>query len=592
MSIFNAIKLIGGLGLFLYGMKVMGDSLEKVAGNRLKKLIEVLTSHPFKGLLVGTVVTGIIQSSSATTVMVVGFVNSGIMTLAQSVGVIMGANIGTTVTAQILRLGDISSSNTVLQLLKPSIMSFVFIAVGIVMVFAASKKRTKSLGEVFIGFGVLFVGMVIMEESVAFIKDLPNIKDAFATLSNPLFGVLVGTVVTAIIQSSSASVGILQAVASTGLLKFSSAAPIILGQNIGTCITAILSSIGTNKNAKRAAMIHLYFNLIGTALFLSAMYFVQRTVGLPFWNNTVNRGNIADFHTLFNVSCAVLFLPVNKMFIWLANKTIRESHKTDYAYQRLDDRLVKTPSIAVGQCQQVVAEMGMLASKNLELARRVIFENDLSLIGEVKKNEDQLDESEAALGRYLTKITGQTLSDNDSKVVSELFHLIGDYERIGDYCENLCEVVEDMNFRDMKFSKSAYLELNTMIEAVVEILNISNEVYQKNDDDLARRVEPLEEVVDMFKDNLRSKHVERLKNRECDVNSGIQFVEMINNLERIADHCSNIAVYVLEKNSGLRNFDVHNYLRDLHSGVSKEYLDYFTYYKDKYYGKLETIEQQ
>lgn len=586
MNIFNIIKLVGGLGLFLYGMKVMGDSLEKVAGDKLKKIVEMLTSNAFKGLLVGTVVTGIIQSSSATTVMVVGFVNSGIMTLTQSVGVIMGANIGTTVTAQILRLGDISSSNLFLQLLKPNMVSFIFIAIGVAMVFVSGKKRIKSLGEVFIGFGVLFVGMVIMEESVAFIKDLPNIRNLFASLSNPVLGVVAGAFITALVQSSSASVGILQAVASTGLLKFSAAAPIIMGQNIGTCITALLASIGTNKNAKRAAMIHLYFNLMGTFLFLIVIYLVQKTIGLSFWDNVVNRGNIADFHTIFNISSAILFLPINKMFIFLANKTIKQDAEADYAYLRLDDRLIKTPAIAVGQCQLVVNEMGALALKNLELARRVILENKLNLIEEIKENEEKLDESEAALGRYLAKITGEPLNDSDSKVISELFHLIGDYERIGDYCENLCEVVEDMNFRDMKFSKNAYLELDAMIEAVVEILNIANEAYQKNDDNIARKVEPLEEVVDMFKDNLRSKHVERLKNRECDINSGIQYVEMLNNLERIADHCSNIAVYVLQKNTDLPNFDVHNYLRDLHSGTSKEYIDYLNYYKDKYYGKL------
>ncbi len=581
MNASNIIALFGGLGLFLYGMKVMGDGLEKAAGDRMHRIIEKMTNTIFKSVFVGAIVTALVQSSSATTVMVVGFVNAGIMRLTQAVGVIMGANIGTTITAQILRLGDIDKNVWYLTMLKPKTIAPLAVALGVMLIFFTKKKKTNVFGEILVGFGLLFIGMSTMEGAVKVLRDLPEFKEAFVAFSNPVIGVLVGAGITALIQSSSASVGILQAVASTGLVTFSSAVPIILGQNIGTCVTALLSSIGANKNAKKAAFIHLMFNMVGTIVFLIAIYLYQGVIGFTFWGNVMNRGNIADFHTLFNITNTVMLIPFAGLLVKLSNIVVRGKEETKQQ-QFLDERFLTTPSVAVSQVIKEVVRMGKMAQNNVLLAVKAIINRTTSKNKKIEENEDIIDVMESNITQYLIKLTDEPLNTEESNKVSGVFHLINDIERIGDHAVNLSEYSTYIVNESIEFSDLAKHELKVMFNAVEEIVDLAITAYEEQDVELAKKIQPFEDVVDLIKETLRIRHIDRLSQQKCNLKAGVVFLDIISNLERIADHCSNIGISIEQQHSADEDFDPHQYLEHLHQNKTVEYENLYEMYKEKY----------
>ncbi|MCG8499932.1 MAG: Na/Pi cotransporter family protein [Firmicutes bacterium] len=581
MSITNLITLLGGLGLFLFGMKVMGDGLEKAAGNKMHKIIETMTSNIFRSVLVGAVVTTLVQSSSAATVMVVGFVNAGIMRLTQAVGVIMGANIGTTVTAQLLRLGDIDKGAWYLVMLKPKTLAPLAVAIGVAFLLFAKRKKLNTLGEILTGFGMLFVGMATMEGAVYALRDLPQFKEAFVACSHPVVGVLVGAGVTALIQSSSASVGILQAVASTGLVTFSSAVPIILGQNIGTCITALLSSVGANKNAKKAAFIHLMFNTMGTIVFLVGIYSYQGFIGFSFWDNAMNRGGIADFHTIFNISNAVLLMPFAGILVKMAHVVVKGKEENK-GQHNLDERFLSTPAVAVSQAVKEVVRMGTMAQQNVLLSMESIIHKNTASNAKILEQEDMIDIMESDITKYLVKLSGHPLNKEENKVVSGLFHVITDIERIGDHAVNLSEYSTYIVKEDIEFSSLAKRELSIIFNAVKEIVALTIKAYEEQDIEAAKRIQPCEDIVDLLKETLRMRHIDRLSQQKCNSKAGVIFLDIINNLERIADHCSNIGIAVEQLNSARMELDPHMYLKHLHQNKPEEYEQLYAQYREKY----------
>lgn len=588
MTIVNILSLIGGLGLFLFGMRAMGEGLEKAAGDRMQKIIESLTSNLFKGVLVGTVVTGIIQSSSATTVMVIGFINAGVMSLRQAVGVIMGANIGTTVTAQILRLAGIQSNAWYLAMFKPEYLAPVAVIIGVFMLMFAKRKRNRSVGEILAGLGVLFIGMQTMSDALAPLETMPEIQQAFVVMGqNPILGVLTGTIVTALIQSSSASIGILQAVAATGIVPFSSAVPIIMGQNIGTCVTALLSSIGATKNAKRAAVIHLSFNIIGTIVFMVVIYAVQLLYGFPNWDAPISMGGIANFHTIFNILNTLILLPFSDMLVKLANFIIKTGGRSGGGKEPaniLDDRFLVTPSVAVAQSIKAVIDMITLAYNNYQACTGMIFNKEKNLtptLSLISDNENDIDNMESRLTTYLVKISEHDLSEEENNTVSGIFHVITDIERIGDHSLNISESMANLYDEGLKFSDSAKAELKKMTDAVSEVIELCIRAYSENDLEAAKRVQPIEAVVDILKRDLRQQHINRLTKQECDFNTGIAFLDIVNNLERISDHCSNIAIAV-EQSIDEVGFDPHSYTNKMDAVETQEYRDTFAQYKAKY----------
>jgi len=583
------IRLFGGLALFIYGMLLMGNALEKVAGEKLEKTLEFMTGNLFKGIALGAVVTGIIQSSSATTVMVVGFVNAGIMSLRQAAGVIMGANIGTTVTAQLLRLdssGQIGQS-LFFQIIKPSNLAYIAVFAGLLFIMLSKKRKAHDFGEILLGLGILFVGMSIMENAVSVFRDVPAFKNLFLTFSNPIFGVLAGLFVTAVIQSSSASVGILQALATTGAVTYSSAIPIILGQNIGTCVTALLSSIGASKNAKRAAMIHFYFNLIGSGVFLIGIYTLKALVGFPFWSLPVTKGAIANFHTVFNIATTLLFVPFHGFLVVLAERTIRPKKEcANDTMALLDERFYTTPSIALDQCRKTIIEMGAKALENVRLANNAVVDGVSPDLESFRNNEHFLDRAETRLSQYLIGIKHDELSEEGHKAYTEMFHSVSDFERIGDYAENLIDQYNEMQKRSVAFSEDAHNELTVIRRATEDIIALTLECYRKKDYSLAHRIEPLEEVIDLLKETLKTRHITRLQNGLCTIDIGVPFLEVIHNYEKISDHCSNIAVYVIESKIGSKDFDPHEYIKRAHEGITEEYKFYYNFYADQYYSMI------
>ena len=592
MSWINILNLAGGLALFLYGMNMLGGGLEKFSGGRLERTLEKMTNNVIKSVLLGALVTAAIQSSSATTVIVVGLVNAGIMRLKQAIGVIMGANIGTTVTAQILALNDIDSSSWFLNLLKPSTITPLVAVIGILLIMLSKKDSRKNIGTILIGFSILFTGMFTMESSVSVLKDIPEFTQVFASLSNPFLGVLVGAVVTAIIQSSSASVGILQALASTGAITYSAAFPIILGQNIGTCITAILASIGTSKNARRAAVAHLYFNLIGTTVFLIGIYTFQYTVGFPFWSDPIGRSGIANFHLIFNVVTTLLFLPFTGLLEKLAIRTVPDKAgdtQTASAGETviLDERFLKSPGLALKQCYNVVKTMGEYAKQNLADGVRILNSFDQNAIDHLLEKEDAVDIMEDRVGNYLIRISDKELSENESHQVSQLLHLINELERISDYCVNLTEGAQKLHAHGIAFSKQAKQELDAISQAVSEILQRAYESFVNNDVALAQTIEPLEEVIDTMQATLKDRHIERLRQGTCTIDAGIVFLETLTNLERISDHCSNIALYIIGYDEKNQYIDRHAYIKELHTGSTEAYSALLKQYSEKYFPMLE-----
>ena len=589
-DVLSIVQMIGGLALFIYGMTTMGKGLERAAGSKLEKTLEKMTGNVFTALIMGMVVTMVIQSSSATTVMVVGFVNAGIMTLKQSVGVILGANIGTTITAQILRLsGGEGSGNLFMDLLKPKNLAYIIVLVGVIIMMLAKKRRTRDIADIFTGFGILFIGMAVMEGAVAPLADLPQFADLFAAISNPVLGVVVGAGVTAIIQSSSASVGILQALSTTGAITYSAAIPIILGQNIGTCITAFLSSLGGSKNARRTAMVHFYFNLIGSIAFLVAIYAVQYTVGFSFWENPIDKGGIANFHTLFNVTCTVLFLPFTGLLVKLARWSVPTGETQEDPLAKLEPRFLTTPALALDQAQRCIADMGEAAKSNFHLAVDPMFGGSAASEEIFREHEAFLDRAEVEIGRYLTTMHN-VRSVDQRRQSAEMMHSLSDFEKIGDYAQNIFDRADEFRQAGLSFSATAMNELHAMTDAVSEVLDMTVEAYVTQSVSLARSVEPLEEVVDTMKEQLKSRHIERLGEGGCTMQTGIHFLDIVHDLEKISDHCSNIAIYTIQLVEGAEEFDTHAYAKaEFKSGPQFE--SKLKFYQNKYLSRLNDAAQ-
>ena len=589
-DVLSIVQMIGGLALFIYGMTTMGKGLERAAGSKLEKTLEKMTGNVFTALIMGMVVTMVIQSSSATTVMVVGFVNAGIMTLKQSVGVILGANIGTTVTAQILRLsGGDGSGNLFMDLLKPKNLAYIIVLVGVIIMMLAKKRRTRDIADIFTGFGILFIGMAVMEGAVAPLADLPQFADLFAAISNPVLGVVVGAGVTAIIQSSSASVGILQALSTTGAITYSAAIPIILGQNIGTCITAFLSSLGGSKNARRTAMVHFYFNLIGSIAFLVAIYAVQYAVGFSFWENPIDKGGIANFHTLFNVTCTLLFLPFTGLLVKLARWSVPTGETQEDPLAKLEPRFLITPALALDQAQRCIADMGEAAKSNFHLAVDPMFGGSAASEEIFREHEAFLDRAEVEIGRYLTTMHN-VRSVDQRRQSAEMMHSLSDFEKIGDYAQNIFDRADEFRQAGLSFSATAMNELHTMTDAVSEVLDMTVEAYVTQSVSLARSVEPLEEVVDTMKEQLKSRHIERLGEGGCTMQTGIHFLDIVHDLEKISDHCSNIAIYTIQLVEGAEEFDTHAYAKaEFKSGPQFE--SKLKFYQSKYLSRLNDAAQ-
>lgn len=585
-----AIRAIGGIALFIFGMNMLGGSLEKLSSGKMEKILEKLTSNVVKSVLLGAFVTAAIQSSAATTVIVVGLVNAGILKLSSAIGVIMGANIGTTITGQILRLGDLENNAGVgsfLKLLSPSTLAPFIAAVGVIIFLMSKKDSGKTIGEICVGVGILFTGMLSLTEAVSPLSELPAFRQLFETLTNPILGVAAGAFVTVLLQSSSASVGILQAISTTGVLTFSSAFPIIMGQNIGTCVTPIISAVGAGKNAKRAAAIHLYFNIIGTILFLIAVYTIQALVGLPFWNEPVDMGGIANFHTFFNIVVTICFIPFTKLLEKLAILTIRDKKEDDekgeiFTVPALEDRLLYSPSLAIQQATNTTVAMGKLALYNFREMRRMYDDYDEKTIEKLKENENSIDRMEDRLNAYLVKITQCELTDYENRRVTELLHLTSEFERIGDYTMNLIEDAEKLKEADITFSATALKEINVISDAVEEIIGMAVDIVERNDVAAAYRVEPLEETIDYLNETLKARHIERLKNGECVVESGVNFLDLLINLERISDHCSNTAVYVIGTQKADNGINRHEFIENAHAGKDENYARYEEEFMAKY----------
>jgi len=584
----DVITLIGAIATFLFGMSTMTDGLEKLSSGRLEGILERLTSNVFKGVLLGALVTGLIQSSAATTVMCVGFVNAGIMKLPQTVGIIMGANIGTTVTAQLLRLGDISSDNVFLALLKPSILGPLLAAVGIVLfMFLKGSSRRQIVGQILLGLGLLFIGMKTMENAVSGLQELPAFRELFVAFSNPLLGILVGAAVTALIQSSSASMGILQAVSSTGVVSFHIAIPLIMGQNIGTCITALLSAIGASKNAKRTAMVHLLFNIIGTLFFLVVLYAGNALFHFPFWGDVMNRGSIANLHLSFNVACTLLLLPFNRVLVKIV-ETLVPGDTGTIDINPLDERFLSSPAVALEHARAAVINMGTMARDNYRLAVELLSDYDDKKLERLHETESAIDKLENMLDSYLVKLTDRALTQSESNLVSELLHTLTNFERIGDYSVNLSESATALHSRDIAFSPVASRELRYLTDAVGKAVDTTLACYAGRDHALSMQVEPLEEVVDLMEDTLKNRHIERLKSGACTIELGTQFLELLINLERISDHCSNVAMLILRSTTPAKENlpDNHTYLKYLHSGASAEFEKLFAQYQEQYYAPI------
>ena len=545
MDIFSILNLIGGLSLFLFGMSLMGQALERRVGNRLKVLLGKLTTNRITGLTTGLGVTAVIQSSSATTVMVVGFVNSGLMTLRQAINVIMGANVGTTVTAWILSLSGISSDNVFVKLLKPSSFTPILALIGIILYMFTKESKKRDTGMILLGFATLMFGMEAMSGAVSGLRDLPEFQNMFVAFTNPVLGVLAGAILTAIIQSSSASVGILQALASTGAVTYGAAIPIIMGQNIGTCITAIISAVGANKNAKRAALVHLSFNVIGTVVWLSIFCIVKAVAVPAILGESASLMGIAVCHSAFNILCTMLMLPLAGMLEKMVKKMIPDNEVIEQT-EELDSRLLGSPSLALERCSQVLDSMAGIAVAALKDSIGSITRYDEETALRIREAEEKTDHLEDILGTYLVKLTSTQLGENESAKATEYMKVIGDYERIADHAVNILESAEELVQKGIVFSDQAQKEYNLISDAVEDILDLSHTAFKDTDLKAARKTEPLEQIVDELKETLRTRHILRLQKGECSVDAGFVWSDLLTNLERVADHCSNISGCVLD----------------------------------------------
>lgn len=584
MNVYDILNLLGGIALFLFGMHTLSASLEKLAGGKLETWLEKATSKPIKGVVLGAIITAVIQSSAATTVMIIGFVNSGLMKLSQAIGVIMGANIGTTATSWLLSLQSISGSDgfSFLNLLKPTTFTPVLAVIGVILIMFTKSDKKKTIGMILAGFAVLMFGMNSMSSATAGLAENETFCNILMMFSNPVLGVIAGAVLTAVLQSSSASIGILQSIAiSTGKVTYSVALPLLLGQNIGSCVTALISSVGANKPAKRVAFVHLYFNVIGTVVFLSIFYLLNAFISMPFMEESLNAVGIAVIHTGFNVLATALFLPFTKQLEKLACLTVRDdSNDEKLTPMLLDERLLKTPSVAIEQCRNVCIRMARLTQETLKMSMEVVTTYDAKKCAEVIDNENAIDIFEDKIGSYILKISSKDLSENDSKIVSSMLHTIGDLERISDHAVNIVEAAEEMHSKKIKFSQQALRELPVIVNAVSEILNMSINAFVNNDVNLAKNVEPLEDVIDQLRSDLKTRHIERLRNGKCTIELGFILQDLLTNFERVSDHCSNIAVYLIQISDN--SMDTHEYMNELKKLDRSEFMDEFNDYKNKY----------
>ena len=559
MSIFNLFTLMGGLALFLYGMNLMGESLEQQAGGKLQVILSKLSDNPLKGFLLGLGVTAVIQSSSATTVMVVGFVNSGIMQLHQAVGIIMGSNVGTTVTSWLLSLTGIQGDSFWVKMLKPSSFGPILAFAGIILAMFCKSSKKKGVGNILLGFFILMTGMEFMSSSMKPLADMPWFSNLFLHFSNPILGVLAGAALTAIIQSSSASVGILQALALTGSVTYGSAIPIIMGQNIGTCVTAMISSVGASKNAKRAAFVHLYFNVIGVVLFLTAFYSLNALLHFEIIHDTVSVMGIAVIHSTFNVITTLVLLPFNRVLEKLAILTVPDGTSKDAAAPLLDKRLLGTPAVATSRAHQCTVDMAQLAQSGLLKAMSLVHIWNDQVSDEVVEQEAQVDHYEDALGTYLVQLSGLPLTVDDNRTVNTLLYSLSDLERISDHSLNLRKSALEVRDKQVTFSHQALEDLNLVEWAVQDIVNLTVQAFANQDNNAARQVEPLEQVIDEIVHQVRSHHVERLQNGQCSITNGFILADLLTCYERVADHCSNVAVAMIEVAHD--SFDTHEYLQ-------------------------------
>ncbi len=586
MNFFDLLSMVGGLALFLFGMHVLSEGLEKVSGGKLEKILENLTSNRFKAVLLGAGVTAVIQSSSATTVMVVGFVNSGIMKLSQAIGIIMGANIGTTATSWILSLTGIEGSNFFIKMLKPMSFSPILAMIGIVFIMFLKNEKKKDLGMIFVGFAVLMYGMDAMSDAVAPLKDVPEFANLFVMFKNPILGMIVGALVTAIIQSSSASIGILQALCATGSISYAAALPIIMGQNIGTCITAMMSSVGTTKNARRAAVVHLLFNLIGTIIFMTGFYAIHAVVNFAFLENAANETGIAVIHTAFNVVATLILLPLagvlEKLSLMIVKKDEEEERQEaeQAAFVRMDERFLNTPAFALEQVNTYAVKMAEITKESLDQAIQLFFKYDKDIAKEIQRKEQLVDRYDDEIDSYLVKLSGKNLSVKDTRKLNMIQHSIGDFERISDHALNLVEAAKEMHKKEQSFSAKALEELHIFSKAIADIVALSVSIFENEDAVAARQIEPFEEAIDVIQKEMKKRHTKRLRKGKCTVEMGFVLSDVTNNYERIADHCSNIAISImqLEEDDTL----AHEYVDNLQKSEGSEFDLRFKNYLKKY----------
>lgn len=587
MDIFSVLSMIGGLAMFLYGMETMGDGLAKTAGGKLEQILEKLTSTPIKGVLLGAAVTAVIQSSSATTVMVVGFVNSGIMKLSQAVGIIMGANVGTTVTSWIVSLAGIESNNILLQFLKPTSFCPILALIGIIFIMFTKDEKKHDIGGILLGFAVLMFGMDTMSNAVKPLADVPEFTGILTMFSNPLLGMLAGAILTAVIQSSSASVGILQALCATGSVTFGTALPIIMGQNIGTCITALISAIGAKKNAKRAAFVHLYFNVIGTALFMIVFYTLNVFLHFSFLGQATNAAGVAVIHSVFNVIATICLLPFHRLLEKLATITVRGNDEDEEEMEGLptelallDERFLEKPAFAVGHCVTVARKMAEVTEESLVLATNLLDHYDKKTAKRVAVLESQIDTFEDMLGTYMIKLSSKPLSVADNQTITTILHCSGNFERISDHAMNICETAQEMHKKELVFSEKASAELQTYIQALRKIVSMTMQAFNTDDYDLAKHVEPLEDVIDGINSKAKKHHIKRLQKGKCTIALSVPFEDLLTNFERVSDHCSNVAVCMIQTKDDV--YDTHEYLDTLKENNTPEFRAMYKEYKEKY----------
>lgn len=581
MDIYSVFTLCGGLAFFLFGMSIMSGGLEKIAGGRLELTLKKLTSNPFKSLVLGAGITIAIQSSSALTVMLVGLVNSGIMELSQTVGVIMGSNIGTTLTAWILSLSGIESESVLVSMLKPENFSPVLALLGVILLMASKKERSKSLGSILCGFAVLMYGMELMKDAMSPLADMPEFEALLIRFNNPILGVIVGTLFTGVIQSSAASVGILQALSLTGSVTYGMAIPIIMGQNIGTCVTALLSSIGTNKNARRVAVVHISFNLIGTIVCLILFYGLDMIFSFAIMEQTITPVAIAGVHSIFNVVTTLMLLPFSKHLVKLANGVVPDrSGANNNETVFLDERVMTAPVLAVEQCREQAVIMGKVAREAVTDALALLDNFSREGYLAVEKKEQQLDHMDDQLSAALVQLSTHGLGEEESREIFELLHALGDFERMGDHAMNLAESAQELHDSGSSFTDTAKAELTTLFAALIEILELAGTAFNNNDETQATHIEPLEEVIDDLTSQIRNRHIRRLQDGECAIGTGIILTDVLTNCERISDHCSNVGLCVVQ----IRNtaFEAHDYLLELKSEHAQNFSSQFTMYQKKY----------